>query len=61
VFFGRPVPYGLRLAGDHFTFVGECYVDGVMHGEALTAPREGIDVAQNAEKGALEVYVFKIR
>jgi hypothetical protein len=53
VLFGKPVPYGLRLAGDHFTFAGECYVDGVMHGEALKAPREGIDVAQNADKKVL--------
>lgn len=36
VLFGGRVPYVLRRVGDgYWRFVGECYVDGFMHGEAL--------------------------
>lgn len=35
IFFGCSVPVVLRRKGENFTFVGECYVDGVMNGEAV--------------------------
>jgi hypothetical protein len=36
---GAAVPIILRNRGQHFVFVAECYVQGIMHGEA----REGND------------------
>ena len=33
--FGGSVLYVLRLAGDRFMLVGECYVHGLMDGEAM--------------------------
>lgn len=38
VLLGGPVPYILRPfdgAGSAYQLVGECYIDGIMHGEAL--------------------------
>lgn len=35
IFFGSAVPYVLRPVGDHFLFLGECCVHGIMNGEAL--------------------------
>lgn len=32
---GADVPFALRPRGEHFAFVGECYVEGLMHGELL--------------------------
>lgn len=32
---GGATPYCLRPVGDHFLFLGECYVHGFMHGEGL--------------------------
>lgn len=37
IFFGGHVPYVLRGQGDHHKFIGECYVHGIMDGEAMTA------------------------
>lgn len=31
---GTSVPFLFRKQGDHHVFVGECYVQGIMHGEA---------------------------
>ncbi|KAH7409121.1 heterokaryon incompatibility protein-domain-containing protein [Cadophora sp. MPI-SDFR-AT-0126] len=37
ILFGGEVPYVLRPAGGgYFTVIGECYVDGIMHGESLS-------------------------
>jgi hypothetical protein len=44
ILFGANVPYVLRQKGEHYEVVGECYVDGIMHGEGL------LD-AMNAVKG----------
>jgi hypothetical protein len=35
IFFGSAVAYVLRPVGEHFLFLGECYVHGIMNGEAL--------------------------
>jgi hypothetical protein len=41
VLFGCSVPVVLREKQDIFTFVGECYVDGLMHGEAVDLADQG--------------------
>jgi len=42
LFFGAEVPYILRLGEDGtFIFVGECYVHGIMYGEAMAILRNG--------------------
>jgi hypothetical protein len=38
VLFGGRVPFVLRRVGDHYLFVGLCYVHGIMYGEALEDP-----------------------
>lgn len=35
---GGKVPYIIRSFGEAYTFVGECFVDGIMYGEALDDP-----------------------
>jgi len=36
VFFGAGVPYVIRPSGkDRYIFIGECYLHGVMDGEAM--------------------------
>ncbi|KAH7407083.1 hypothetical protein DE146DRAFT_649237 [Phaeosphaeria sp. MPI-PUGE-AT-0046c] len=41
VLYGCDVPVVLRQELDHYTFIGECYVRGLMHGEAIRAVRQG--------------------
>jgi hypothetical protein len=35
IFYGRPLPYLLRLVGRHYIFMGQCYIHGYMFGEAM--------------------------
>ena len=44
VFEGSPTPYVLRAtaSGTSYTFIGECYVHGLMNSEALDMRDEGI-------------------
>jgi hypothetical protein len=35
ILFGETVPYVLRPRGVHYLLVGECYVYGIMEGEAI--------------------------
>lgn len=42
VLYGGKTPYILRpIAADHFLFVGACYVEGIMSGEAISMVEEG--------------------
>jgi len=41
ILFGGRVPYVLRPVGDGFRFVGECYVSGLMNGEAVQTWKKG--------------------
>jgi hypothetical protein len=45
IFTGGEVPYIVRAAGgrDDYTFLGECYVHGIMDGEAMGG---GVDFEQ---------------
>lgn len=51
VLFGGSVPYVLRIEGDFYRLVGECYVHDLMNGEAVAA----------MEEGRLEKMWFKLR
>jgi hypothetical protein len=35
VFFGHGKPYLLRPQGEHYKFLGPCYLDGYVYGEAM--------------------------
>jgi hypothetical protein len=37
-----PIPIVLRPVGEHFSLVGECYVQGLMHGEAADDMDKGL-------------------
>jgi hypothetical protein len=41
VLLGCPVPIVLRAVEDHYELVGDIYLDGIMHGEAMRALAEG--------------------
>jgi hypothetical protein len=49
IFFGGKTPYCIRPRADSFVFLGECYVHGLMHGEAMTMLKEGV-IAQQTFK-----------
>jgi hypothetical protein len=46
VLLGYSVPVILRLVGDHYLFVGDCFAYGLMDGEALLDFAEGKAVLQ---------------
>lgn len=52
---GGEVPFVLRpMAGGYFVLVGECYVGGLMEGEAIECARTGNELVGNTgmrEKG----------
>ena len=41
VLFGGRVPFVLRPQGDQYALVGDCYIQGMMDGEAIDAWRDG--------------------
>jgi hypothetical protein len=41
VLFGGNTPFVLRGIDNHYILVGECYVHGMMHGEAMAALESG--------------------
>lgn len=41
IFFGVRLPYILRQEGDHWRFIGQCYMHGIMHGEAMDKWKAG--------------------
>ena len=49
VLFGCDVPVVLRREADHFTFIGECYVRGLMYGEAIGALERGDVISKQFE------------
>ena len=50
IFYGCSVPVLIRPADDGFTFIGECYVHGMMDGEAIpTSTRRPIYPYEKAE------------
>lgn len=44
--FDCQVPCVLRSHGDHFEFIGCCYVDGIMEGQAVVGLDNGEFTAQ---------------
>lgn len=42
VFLGDSMPVILRSVDRHFQFVGECYVHGIMRGEAMDDLKKGV-------------------
>jgi hypothetical protein len=51
VLFGCSLPVVLRKKNGYYNFLGECYVHGIMEGEAVRA----------LEKGEVESQLFSIR
>jgi hypothetical protein len=41
VFFGMPVPFIVREQENGFTFIGDCYISGLMQGEVVKRVEEG--------------------
>ncbi|KAH8669541.1 hypothetical protein BGZ60DRAFT_37163 [Tricladium varicosporioides] len=51
VLFGCDVPVVLRQKAGRYIFIGECYVRGLMHGEAIETLKQG-----NAEEERFEIF-----
>jgi hypothetical protein len=41
VLYGGNTPYVLRPRGDEFLFIGQAYIDNIMHGEVIADLRTG--------------------
>ncbi|PVH82257.1 hypothetical protein DL98DRAFT_620246 [Cadophora sp. DSE1049] len=41
VLFGCSIPVILRPVGSHYEFIGDCYLDGIMYGDAIKSLEEG--------------------
>jgi hypothetical protein len=53
---GGPTPYALRPTdSDEFLFCGECFVYGVMHGEAIPLPARIMHFSALASLGAKNI------
>jgi hypothetical protein len=49
ILFGCDVPVVLRKTGDSYAFVGECYIQGLMNGEAMKELEAGTRTSQDFE------------
>ncbi|RDW58772.1 hypothetical protein BP6252_13248 [Coleophoma cylindrospora] len=50
LFFGMAVPLLLRRCGEHYRFIGECFIDGVMYGEKMVGFRTNVDENSNMKE-----------
>jgi hypothetical protein len=42
ILYGASVPFVLRKSSEVFELIGECYIHGIMHGEAFNADNKGL-------------------
>ncbi|KAI6081621.1 heterokaryon incompatibility protein-domain-containing protein [Hypoxylon rubiginosum] len=55
---GADVPLALRQRGEHFALVGECYVEGLMHGELLRQFPEFTNKVEEPSRMRLRQFVL---